>query len=173
MLVRLSKCALLLGIAFYYALVVFNNLTDYGSNYLFVHHVLQMDTTFPGNRGLWRAIHSPTIQTAFYWSIILWEALTGALCCWGSARLLGKIGAPAASFDQAKSVAIAGLTLGLLQWLAAFLTVGGEWFLMWQSPTWNGQEAAFRMFVVLGLVLLFLSRPELARSESVPTSTLQ
>jgi predicted small integral membrane protein len=31
---------------------------------------------------------------------------------------------------------------------------------MWQSPSWNGQEAAFRNFVVVGLVFLFLLQPE-------------
>jgi predicted small integral membrane protein len=41
-------------------------------------------------------------------------------------------------------------------WLVAFLCVGGEWFLMWQSPTWNGQQEAFRMFVVVGIVLLIV-----------------
>jgi predicted small integral membrane protein len=29
-------------------------------------------------------------------------------------------------------VAIAGLTVGMLMWLGAFLTFGSEWFLMWQ-----------------------------------------
>jgi predicted small integral membrane protein len=50
--------------------------------------------------------------------------------------------------------------MGLLLWLVAFLSVGGEWFLMWQSATWNGQEAAFRMFCVLGLVLLYMVMPD-------------
>jgi predicted small integral membrane protein len=57
-------------------------------------------------------------------------------------------------------VAIIGLTVGLLQWLVAFLSVGGEWFLMWQSKNWNGQDAAFRMFTVVGIVLLFLVQPD-------------
>ena len=57
-------------------------------------------------------------------------------------------------------VAVAALTLGLLMWLVAFLGVGGEWFLMWQSKTWNGQEAAFRMFTVLGVVLLLVTQPD-------------
>ncbi|MGB8800917.1 MAG: DUF2165 family protein, partial [Candidatus Acidiferrales bacterium] len=55
---------------------------------------------------------------------------------------------------------IAGLTLALLMWLVAFLTVGGEWFLMWQSRTWNGQEVAVRMFLVMGIVLLLLVMPD-------------
>jgi predicted small integral membrane protein len=31
---------------------------------------------------------------------------------------------------------------------------------MWQSHTWNGQEAAFRMFLVVGVVFLLLAMPE-------------
>jgi predicted small integral membrane protein len=31
---------------------------------------------------------------------------------------------------------------------------------MWQSHTWNGQEAAFRNFVVVGIVMLLLIQPE-------------
>jgi predicted small integral membrane protein len=45
-------------------------------------------------------------------------------------------------------------------WLVAFLSVGGEWFLMWQSHSWNGQEEAFRMFAVVGLVLLIVMQPD-------------
>jgi predicted small integral membrane protein len=45
-------------------------------------------------------------------------------------------------------------------WLVAFLTVGAEWFLMWQSKAWNGQEAAGRMFNVIGLLLIYLALPD-------------
>ena len=44
------------------------------------------------------------------------------------------------------------LTTSLLMWLEASLDVGGEWFLMWQSKMWNGQEEAFRMFTIVGVV---------------------
>jgi predicted small integral membrane protein len=40
------------------------------------------------------------------------------------------------------------------------MTVGGEWFLMWQSKVWNGQEAAFRLFTFMGLSLLFLNQAD-------------
>jgi len=64
------------------------------------------------------------------------------------------------AFNKAKRVAVAALTLAMLMWLVAFLSVGGEWFLMWQSKSWNGQDAAFRMFTVIGLVLLFVAQPD-------------
>ena len=43
------------------------------------------------------------------------------------------------------------------------MVVAGEWFAMWQSQTWNGQEAAFRFYMaVLGvLILLNHSDPDL------------
>jgi predicted small integral membrane protein len=70
------------------------------------------------------------------------------------------VGKPGTAFHDAKTLAIAGLTLSLLMWLVAFLCIGGEWFLMWQSQTWNGQEAAFRMFAVVGLIFLLVAMPE-------------
>lgn len=155
-----AKIALVFGVAIFYTFVVFNNLTDYNSNYQFVRHTLMMDTTFPGNHGMWRAIDSPAVHTVFYVSIIAWEALTMALCWWGGCRLLKARRGAAAEFERAKSVAVAGLTMSLLMWLVAFLAVGGEWFLMWQSANWNGQAAAFRMFTVVGIVLLLLAQPE-------------
>jgi predicted small integral membrane protein len=157
---RSAKILLVLAVGLFYALVVFNNITDYGSNYEFVRHVLMMDSTFPGNRGMWRAINMPWVHTAFYLSIIAWEFVTMALCWWGGVRLTCEFRAPDNEFHHAKTVAIAGLTVGLLQWLVAFLSIGGEWFLMWQSKSWNGQDAAFRNFVVVGIVLLLLIQPE-------------
>jgi predicted small integral membrane protein len=40
------------------------------------------------------------------------------------------------------------------------MAIGGEWFLMWQSETWNGQEAAFRFYVTILLVLLYVIQPD-------------
>ena len=160
MTLRLSKTLLLAGVALFYLFLVFNNLTDYNSNFQFIRHVLMMDSTFPGNNGMWRAMNSPTIHTIFYVSIIVWETVTMILCWWGVIQLARSLRSSAASFAQSKSIGIAALTLSLLMWLVAFLSVGGEWFLMWQSKTWNGQEAAFRMFTVIGIVLILLALPE-------------
>jgi len=153
---RACKTLLVFSVAIFYTLVVLNNTTDYNSNYQFVRHVLMMDSTFPGNHGMWRAINSPALHTAFYVGIIAWEALTMVLCWWGGARMAAAVGS-AEGFTRAKNLAILALTLGLAQWSIAFLSVGGEWFLMWQSKSWNGQDAAFRMFAVIGVVLLFVS----------------
>jgi predicted small integral membrane protein len=160
MIPRTAKIALVAGVAFFYSLVVFNNLTDFGSNHQFVRHVLMMDSTFPGNRGLWRALYAPAIHIGFYLGIIAWEIATTILLWWGVARMSRALRAPAGAFAAACRWTAGALTLSLLMWLVAFLSVGGEWFLMWQSRTWNGQEAAFRNFAVVGLVLLIVVQRE-------------
>ena len=160
MTLRTIKSALVFGVAFFYSLVVLNNTTDYGSNFEFVRHVMMMDSTIPGNRGMWRAINARTLHTAFYLSIIAWETATMLLCWWGFFRMTRALRGTPSAFQKAQSVSILALTLSLLMWLVVFLAVGGEWFLMWQSKTWNGQDAAFRMFTVVGIVLLILVQPD-------------
>lgn len=160
MITRTAKLLLVAGVALFHALVVFNNLTDFDSNYQFVRHVLAMDTTFSGNRGMWRALHQPAADLAFYLMIIVWEIVTTVLIWWGVVSLTRALRATPAEFQAAKRMSVMALTLSMLMWLVAFLAVGAEWFLMWQSHAWNGQEAAFRMFTVVGLVLLLLIQPE-------------
>jgi predicted small integral membrane protein len=38
--------------------------------------------------------------------------------------------------------------------------IGGEYFAMWQSNTWNGQEGAFRFVTMILGGLVFLSLPD-------------
>ncbi len=164
---RHCKIALLAAAGFFLFLVVFNNLFDYRSNYGFVRHVMSMDTLFTGEAQSWRAFRDPSPDDGSYWlhhacyaGLILWEALSCALVSAGAFRLWRTRHSPAAQFNAAKTLGILGLTVSLLQWFVAFLGVGGEWFLMWQSKAWNGQEAAFRMFASLGIVLLFLNQKD-------------
>src|ERR1700684_2788354 len=65
MALRVSKAVLVFAIALFYTILVINNITDYGSNYEFVRHVLMMDSTLPGNYLMWRAVTSPLIHTVF------------------------------------------------------------------------------------------------------------
>ena len=160
MIARAAKVVLVAGLAVYYTLVVFNNVTDFDSNYQFVRHVLMMDTTFPGNHGMWRALPWRWAHLAFYLGIIAWEMVTTVLLWWSVVRLGRAVRGEAGLFNAAKGMAVIALTLSMTMWLVAFLSVGAEWFLMWQSRGWNGQEAAFRMFAVVGLVLLLVLQPD-------------
>jgi predicted small integral membrane protein len=103
---------------------------------------------------------APPIHTAFYIGIIAWESITMVLCWWAGVRLLKSYRADREQFVAAQNITIIALTTSLLMWLVAFLDVGGEWFLMWQSQIWNGQEAAFRMFTIVGVVFLVVVQRE-------------
>src|SRR5579862_8702398 len=126
MITRSAKLLLLAGIALFYTLVVFNNLTDFDSNYEFVHHVLSMGSTFPGNPGQWRALPSPTAHLVFYLSIIVWEIVTTILLWWGVIALVWALRKSTLAFNAAKRIPVMALTLSLLMWLVAFLSVGAE-----------------------------------------------
>jgi predicted small integral membrane protein len=156
-MLRLSKTVLVAALAFFFGLVVLNNVLDYNSNLVFVQHVLSMDTTFPGNKIMWRAMTAPWIHLCFYAGIVLWESIVCGLLGLGARKLWQARNAGPDDFNRAKSLAIAGLTASELLWLVAFLSVGGEWFAMWQSQTWNGQTAAARMFEVTGFILIFVA----------------
>ena len=165
MLIRLSKLLLVLSVALFATLIVFNNIVDYGTNFAFVHHVLQMDTVFSTGQAAWRGIESSVVHHIAYISIILWEALMAILCWIGSARLW-RNRHDAGHFDEAKEIAIIGIVAGIMLWFTGFVVVGGEWFLMWQSKEWNGLQTSRELALLLGLIAIFLNMPE--RSRNVP-----
>ena len=155
--IRLVKTAMVASTALFALLVAYNNLADYDSNSEFVRHTLSMDTTFPDNALKSRAITSPVLWALAYWSTILAEAVTGLVLALGAFRLMLALRAPAAVFAAAKPYVVIGVGLGFLVWFTGFMVVGGEWFLMWQSKTWNGQQAAFRFYMTLLAVGIFVS----------------
>ncbi|MFT3730543.1 MAG: DUF2165 domain-containing protein [Hyphomicrobium sp.] len=157
---RLSKIIMCFALGLFCLLVAFDNIADYGTNYAFVQHVLSMDTTFPGNDLKYRAISNPLLWQIAYAAIILAEALTGILFVTGSAALWRVRRGSGQAFNRAKSYAIAAATLGFLVWFFGFMVVGGEWFAMWESQSWNGQQPAFRFYVSMLAVLIFLNQPD-------------
>jgi len=120
-----------------------------------VHHVMGMDTVFPDSTQRWRAIHSAPVQQLFYLAIIATEALSGGLLTLGAVALFRQAGEPA-RFDRALALPVAGLTVAMLLYGAGFVAVGGEWFLMWQSKSWGGSDAAARFFLLNASVLIVL-----------------
>jgi predicted small integral membrane protein len=158
--VRLAKIVLLAALAAFAFIVTYDNIVDYNSNYEFVRHVLSMDTTFPNNALMYRAVTDPRLWTAAYVLIIVTEGLTSLLLVVGALASLVLVNAPAELFNCAKMWAVAGLTVGFGLWSFGFLVVAGEYFAMWQSKVWNGQESAFRISAVMLGALIFVSLPE-------------
>jgi predicted small integral membrane protein len=155
--IRLAKVTMIGSLAAYAFIVAYDNVVDYGSNYQFVRHVLSMDTTYRSNALMHRAITNESIWRVAYALIMAIEGLTALLLALGA---LGRLRAPAEVFNRSKVWAVAGLTVGFALWFFGFMVIAGEYFAMWQSKEWNGQEAAFRITTVILAVLIFVSLPD-------------
>src|SRR6185436_6085396 len=155
LITRYAKIIMSLVLAAFCLLVTFDNITDYGTNYLFVQHVMSMDTTYPGNALMYRSITNPVLWRAAYAAIIVAEGITGILYLAGAILLFKARNAPAARFNRANTYVIAASALAFLVWFFGFMVVAGEWSAMSQSATWNGQDAAFRFYVAVLAVLIF------------------
>ncbi|CDY76826.1 probable membrane protein YPO0899 [Caballeronia glathei] len=158
MMVRQTKIALALVLAAFAFIVTFDNIADPASNYAFVQHVLSMDTTFPANALMYRATTNHTAWSAAYALIVAGEGVTCVLLVIGSVAMCRALRSDGAAFNAAKRFVIAGCGVGFIVWFFGFMVVGGEWFAMWQSKTWNGQEAAFRFYCAVLGVLVFVNQ---------------
>jgi predicted small integral membrane protein len=158
--IRVVKVALVAAIALYASLVAFGNVTDYNTNFAFVQHVMSMDTIYPFSTIRYRAISAPALHHAAYAAIIAAQAATAVLCWIGAVLLAVQIRADAGAFNRAKAFAVAGLGIGFLLWQVGFMSIGGEWFGMWQSQQWNGVPSAFRFLVTIIAVLIFVAMPD-------------
>jgi predicted small integral membrane protein len=160
---RVVKTLAVLAVGLMGLLVVAGNVTDYYTNYYFVQHVMSMDTTFAASNTHYRALHQPLLFNAGYVLLITAEAVMAFCCIKGGWLLMKNIKQPAAKFYASKNWAVAGLATGIFIWFVCFEVVGGEWFNMWQSTTWNGLYSADRIvtFITLSLILLHLKDEEL------------
>lgn len=152
---RLSQTVLSALLAAYGLLVAFTNLSDYAVNFEFVRMVAGMSDTFGALKAA-RSVQHPVVLHGMYVLIIAAEAGSGWLCARSAWRMWRARHAPGMLFESVKGSAVKGVLLGLALWFGAFVTVGGEWFMMWQSKTWNAQATAFSLAVFYAVVLLVL-----------------
>jgi predicted small integral membrane protein len=101
---------------------------------------------------MWRAITSHAWQDTAYVAIIVWETLAALV-------LIAATYLWARRHPRARQASTIGLLMLLLLFGAGFVAIGGEWFAMWQSKTWNGLDAATRVIVLTGVVLVVTCLP--------------
>ena len=61
---RIAKIVMVGSLAVFALLVTFDNLTDYGTNFEFVRHVMSMDTTFQDSALIYRRVTAPVLWNA-------------------------------------------------------------------------------------------------------------
>jgi predicted small integral membrane protein len=151
---RLVKILFAFAVGLYMTLVCFNNIFDYGSNFQFVRMVASMEDTFSNQRNGWRSVTSASFHHLLFVLIILWELAIAVLLIMGILSMSRNLKSDNAVFKKAKAPAALGYALGILLWFVVFIAIGGEWFLMWQSKSWNAQNTAFLLTCCFLLFLL-------------------
>lgn len=166
-LVRAAVSVLTVMTAAYYLLVAFDNITNPASNWAFVKGVLSGDGTPAGDGFGWRAITAPWLQVTAYVGVILAETIAGVLLAVGGVAGLRGTSRPAIWAD-AQRWTIVGCLVGLLVFFFGFITVGGNWFIMYLNSKWNGLDPAFQNSVMTAFtfvcVVLVLTADRLATS---------
>ena len=157
---RIAKIVMVASLALFAFVVTFDNITDYDTNFEFVRHVLSMDAIFPGSMLLYRQVISPALWNFAYWLIITGEGITSFVLGIAAVALLRHLRSDGARFNRAKRFVFIGATLGFLVWFFGFMVVGGEWFQMWQSQKWNDQQGAFRFYLTILAVLIFVNQED-------------
>jgi predicted small integral membrane protein len=155
--IRLAKTVSVGAIALYMALVVFNNATDYSTNFAFVQAVLDIEQISPRSTIRWRAVTSPLLHHAAFALIILTEFAVALLTVAGALAMALALTAGAQKFARAKGLAIAGLALGFLLFEGGFVAIAGEWFGMWQSASCAAGSSAFQILMTMLGLLIFIS----------------
>ena len=105
---------------------------------------------------MWRAITSPLLQSILFASTIVWQAITAIICWLGTIKLLSQRHHDVFHWEQAKQICILGLFSGFLLYFFAFLIIGGEWFVMWQSHQWNAQMKAGLFASMIMFIWLYI-----------------
>lgn len=157
---RQIRISIAVAFTFYMALVCFNNITDYSSNFTFVSKVSGMEDVFSRESTGWRSIQNTTIHHIMYISIILVELCITATLMAGSLKMIRNYKSSAEVFQSSKKLTITGLASAMLLFLIFFITIAGEWFLMWQSEKWNAQQTAFSLTTIFLLALIFMNQDE-------------
>lgn len=155
-MVKICKISIIASISILFALIFFNNASDYGTNYAYVKNVLEMTDVFSKNVSSYRAIYNPYIHHLFYLVIIIVELLVAITLAYSAIRMF-KYRNNEPKYKYAKQWAIVGLTLSVLLYGFAFSTIGAEWFYSWQSKTWNSKHASASLLAYCMLSMIFIS----------------
>lgn len=160
---RLIKIFFSCSVALYITLVAFNNVTGYSSNFQFISNISEMNDVFSKDRDGWRSVNNASLHHLFFIIIIIWELSIAALMWFGAFRMIKKFNASTTEFKSAKKFTSIGLSIGVLLWFTVFISIAGEWFLMWQSKAWNAQSPAFFLTCCFLLFLIHHKQEDIQR----------
>jgi hypothetical protein len=78
----------------------------------------------------------------------------------GKGRTLARPNVAVAGLSSGEAFRVRGRGRRVPHLVRRLRAVGGEWFAMWQSEVWNGQQPAFRICVFILLCTLIVGQKE-------------
>ena len=153
---KLGKVLLVASMGLFLALAAINNITMPQGGLGAVEGAVGMATTFQPPGAMWRAISSPAFIWIFFAVIVGAELIAATYCFLGAKKMWAARGS-AATFNDAKSTAMTGLTIVAVFYFFAFHAIAQEWFLMWQSKDLNVLQDAFRNFAAAILMMIWVN----------------
>jgi len=155
-LVRFCKILLVLSVALFLSVVVYDTLTAVEPHLTLVQRIMTMEFTPRDATALVRAVTDPEVQRYTLLGLIGMLCLALVLCWVGTLRLTLNLLGSDARFNRAKGPASLGITLGFCYYAVGYLTVAGEWFGLRHGSLWDGASLT-RLLCYFGLVLIFLT----------------
>lgn len=135
-----------------------NNLSGWEETVLrMVYPMISMQETFGNPAQTWRAIDSMLFANVVYAVIFVIEGIFGLLALYGAVSMIRKHGQPDDGFTNGIRIVKTACMLAVLVYGLFFFTIGGDWFLAWQSPNLIAlQKDAVNYGVVIILVYIIL-----------------
>lgn len=154
-ILRTTASSLVLMTAAYYLVVAFDNITNPDSNWPFVRGVLSENGVAAGSGFEWRAIDAQWFHVVAFVGVIVFETLTGLLLAYAAYRGL-RANDDRDAWAHAQRSTFLGMTTGLLIFFLGFITIGGNWFVMYLNSKWNGLDPAFQNSVMTMFMAVFV-----------------
>jgi len=161
MMLRMVKILLIVSVAMWATLGVFGNFNDWSGTTGAVGAATSM-STFEGGTEDWRATTNPVLIMVGAIFIILFKLGTALLCFVGAWHMWSARAANQATFNSAKSYALAGCGVAMFMLFTGWIVVAETWFEMWRSDVLRGTalDSAFRYCGMIGVISLFVGASE-------------
>ncbi len=161
MALRIIKIVLILLVVLWGLIGGIQNVIYAGAGFEAVAAVVSPDlTTMPGLAS-WQTIETPLLIW-MAWAVIPLAKLGGAALCLGGAYSMWRSRSQDAdSFQNSKSLALAGCGIILAMLFGGFIVSAETYFLLWQSELGGSVlPIAFRYIGCVGVVAIFVQQPE-------------
>lgn len=160
-MLRIVKIALVLSVAAWALVGVWQNFADWGNTTGAVASVTSM-AAFKGGADQWRATTSPAVVLAGAAFIVLFKLATVGFCLAGAGRMAARRGGDSHAFQVAKTTALTGCAIAVFGLFTGWIVIGEQWFEFWRSDALREAAggSALRYGAFIALIALLVGAPD-------------